>query len=134
MVSNVELLNFQDNCCVTCVFETTHVGNCSLPFAVLTFSLKNNLIENSPTYNSHDMELCTLYFTVWLHKSLGFSMQQINHFPCCSEEVHISNTLLLLDPSIETEQTYIYSLTRKNVVVHLLFYFFIMLIFGCFPL
>ena len=60
-------------------------------------------------------------------------MQQINHFPCCSEEVHISNTLLLLDPSIETEQTYIYSLT-KNVVVHLQFYFFIMLIFGCFPL
>jgi hypothetical protein len=80
MLSNVELLNFQYNCCVTCVFETTHVGNCSLPFAVLTFSLKNNLIENSPTYNSHDLELCTLYFTVWLHKSLGFSMQQINHF------------------------------------------------------
>ena len=61
-------------------------------------------------------------------------MQQINHFPCCSEEGHISNTLLLLDPSIETEQTYIYSLTRKNVVVHMQFYFFIMLIFGCFPL
>ena len=40
MVSNVELLNFQDNCCVTFVFETTHVGKCSLPFAVLTFFLK----------------------------------------------------------------------------------------------
>ena len=40
MVSNVEVLYFQENVCVTCVFETTHVGNCSLPFAVLTFSLK----------------------------------------------------------------------------------------------
>ena len=49
-------------------------------------------------------------------------MQQINHFPCCSEEVQISNTLFLLDPSIETEQTYIYSLA-KNVVVHLQFFY-----------
>jgi hypothetical protein len=43
MMSNVELLTFQDNVCVTCVFETTHVGNCAMPFAVLTLSFKKQL-------------------------------------------------------------------------------------------